>query len=185
MTEGTGEEQPTAQTVEPTSVQGQAQPEIPPEPPPAEPKGKLASMRDKVGLSAFMDERSSERKLVSLITEPVPIGSSSDLRELDRRNAETDLLLKRWLSTRIIRWMGRQLIVANLVFVAYAWFGLGWEVPAPAISAWLGATVIQIIGIVYIIARYLFPADGANHGGTTHTETAARSKASSPDQGAS
>jgi hypothetical protein len=36
----------------------------------------------------------------------------------------------------------------------------GLAVPAPAIDVWLGATVVQIIGILYVIAPYLFPKQG-------------------------
>lgn len=103
----------------------------------------------------------AERKLVRSITEIVPVENSDDL---GRKSQETDLLLKRWLSVKIVRWMGRQLVVANILFVLYAWLGREWDVPAPAISAWLGATVVEIIGIVYIIARYLFPSDGPKLG---------------------
>lgn len=32
-----------------------------------------------------------------------------------------------------------------------------WQVPTAAIQAWLAATVVQVIGIVLVITRSLFP----------------------------
>jgi len=50
-----------------------------------------------------------------------------------------------------------QVICADVVFVLYAQRGMHWRLPVSAIEAWLAATVIQVIGIVLVITRSLFP----------------------------
>jgi len=41
--------------------------------------------------------------------------------------------------------------------ILYAAWGVDWDIPAVVISAWLGATVVEVIGVVYAITRSLFP----------------------------
>ncbi len=51
-----------------------------------------------------------------------------------------------------------QLVVANWVFVLYAKNQpTDWDVPVLAISAWLGATMVQVIAVLIIVANNLFP----------------------------
>lgn len=50
-----------------------------------------------------------------------------------------------------------QVTVANVAFFMYAAWGVDWDVPPVVISAWLGATVVEVIGVVYAITRSLFP----------------------------
>ncbi|MCP3855047.1 MAG: hypothetical protein GY698_09960 [Actinomycetia bacterium] len=42
-------------------------------------------------------------------------------------------------------------------FIVYEWAGKGWDVPNTVISAWLGSTLAQIIGLALVVTRYLFP----------------------------
>lgn len=55
--------------------------------------------------------------------------------------------------------LGMQLGVADVVFVLYAWVGEHWTIPAVAISAWTGALVVEVIGVVLVITNGLFPKD--------------------------
>jgi hypothetical protein len=50
-----------------------------------------------------------------------------------------------------------QLVVANAVFVAYAWVGRHWRLDTNVIQVWLGATLIELISLVLVITQYLFP----------------------------
>jgi len=50
-----------------------------------------------------------------------------------------------------------QVVCADVVFVVYAARGVHWKIPTAAIDAWLAATVVQVIGIVLVITRSLFP----------------------------
>ncbi len=59
----------------------------------------------------------------------------------------------RWVSIAAVA----QLACANIVFLVYAHFGVEWQIPAAAISAWLAATVAQVIAVLIVVANNLFP----------------------------
>jgi hypothetical protein len=48
-----------------------------------------------------------------------------------------------------------QLAVADAVFLIYGFYN-DWHVPAAAIDAWLGGTIVQVIGALLVVARALF-----------------------------
>lgn len=53
-----------------------------------------------------------------------------------------------------------QLVVANVVFIAYlrgTGRPKGQAVDSTAMDVYLGSTVVQVIGIVLVITKYLFP----------------------------
>jgi hypothetical protein len=77
--------------------------------------------------------------------------------ELERRDKEQDIELKRRYAHRLLWMMIGQLAVADAVFITYAWAGQGWDVTAGVMQVWLGATVVQVIGVVLVVVRYLFP----------------------------
>jgi hypothetical protein len=52
--------------------------------------------------------------------------------------------------------IGVQIVVADAVFVVYG-AANDWVIPGSTISAWLGATVVQVIALGVIIVRSLFP----------------------------
>lgn len=54
--------------------------------------------------------------------------------------------------------LGAQSLVADAVFVAFAWAGRRWDLPPGVIEVWLAATVVQIVGVVAIVTRHLFPS---------------------------
>lgn len=83
---------------------------------------------------------------------------SSD--ELATEGQRYDLTLRKRVGIFAIVGVSAELIIANAVFVTYAWVGEHWKVPTAAINVWLGATVIQIFGILYVITNYLFPKSG-------------------------
>jgi hypothetical protein len=58
----------------------------------------------------------------------------------------------------ILAILGFQLLVTDAVFVAFAWAGEGWSLSPGVIEVWLGATVVQVVGIVLIVTRHLFPS---------------------------
>jgi len=51
-----------------------------------------------------------------------------------------------------------QVAASNAIF---GWYGgtSAWNIPAFVISAWLGATVVEVIGVVLVVVNYLFPAE--------------------------
>ncbi|HVW88677.1 MAG TPA: hypothetical protein VHC01_04355 [Gaiellaceae bacterium] len=53
--------------------------------------------------------------------------------------------------------LAAQMIVADLAFFLYAGWGVRWHLPPVVITAWLSATVVEIVGVVYAVTRSLFP----------------------------
>ena len=51
-----------------------------------------------------------------------------------------------------------QLAVADAAFLIYGFYN-DWRIPVAAIDAWLGATIVQVIGALVVIARALFASD--------------------------
>jgi hypothetical protein len=49
-----------------------------------------------------------------------------------------------------------QVAISNAIF---GWYGdtNGWKISAAAISAWMGTTVVEVIGVVLVVMNYLFP----------------------------
>jgi hypothetical protein len=68
-----------------------------------------------------------------------------------------ELQLKGSYAKGILWLLGLQFAVADLVFIVYAWAGRDWNLSAQVIDVWLGATVVQVIGVVQIVTRHLFP----------------------------
>jgi hypothetical protein len=52
--------------------------------------------------------------------------------------------------------MALQVMASNAIFV---WYGdtNGWEISSTAISAWMGTTVVEVVSVVLVIVKYLFP----------------------------
>lgn len=59
--------------------------------------------------------------------------------------------------------MGLQLVAADVGFFIYG-HNNGWDIPAAAISVWLGAVVVQLFLLLRVIAKYLFPEGSSPHG---------------------
>ncbi len=76
---------------------------------------------------------------------------------LQKMFAEQEHGLRQSYAVWIIRVLGAQLFVADVVFVALAWAGWNWQLSSGVIEVWLAATVIQIVGVVAIVTRHLFP----------------------------
>lgn len=68
-----------------------------------------------------------------------------------------DVQLKRRYAKWLLILVAGQLIVADAIFVAYAWAGKGWELSAGVVEVWLAATLVELIGVALVITRYLFP----------------------------
>jgi hypothetical protein len=75
-------------------------------------------------------------------------------------SSRTDLNLKRIVGYGALAMMAAQLVVADAVFIFYC-VGKGWgKLPEGSMQAWLAATVVQVIGVVLVIARSVFPSAG-------------------------
>lgn len=109
-----------------------------------------AGGRKQGGEAKRIAKRARRRRRIELM-------SSEDLVTEGKRR---DLVLRERVATFALWGVSAELLIANAVFVAYAWVGKHWNLPTAAIDVWLSATVVQIIGILYVIANYLFPKSG-------------------------
>jgi hypothetical protein len=71
--------------------------------------------------------------------------------------AEQEHGLRRKYADWILWLLGAQFVVADAVFVAFAWVGWGWTLTPGVIEVWLAATVVQVVGVVAVVTRHLFP----------------------------
>ena len=90
------------------------------------------------------------------------------LRHLTEREREQKLTLQRLFAEQehglrqsyaewLLWLLGTQFLIADAVFVAFAWAGKRWDLPPGVIEVWLAATVIQVVGVIAIVTRHLFP----------------------------
>jgi hypothetical protein len=82
-----------------------------------------------------------------------------DRRRLSNKGTRDDLVLRKRVANGILGLMVIQIAAADYIFYLYgtAW---EWRIPTAAINGWLTATVVQIVSVVLVITRYLFPKDG-------------------------
>lgn len=89
-----------------------------------------------------------------------------DVQEREQTMAHRELFARQEHGLRqsyadwILRILGAQLVVADAVFVAIAWVGRGWDLTPGMTEAWLLAAVVQVVGVVAIVTRHLFPHRG-------------------------
>lgn len=84
----------------------------------------------------------------------------TSLEEVILADHHLDVQLKSVVARGALGAMFAQLLVADVVFVFYAAIGLDWNVPSGVMLGWLSATVVEVIGVVIVVAGYLFPKDG-------------------------
>jgi len=89
--------------------------------------------------------------------------STNEDRETERRRlagtAEWDRLgARRVYAYGLLGLAAVQLAVADAAFLIYGFYN-DWRIPVAAVDAWLGATIVQVIGALMVIARALFPSD--------------------------
>jgi hypothetical protein len=68
-----------------------------------------------------------------------------------------DIQLKRSYAMSLLRLMAGQLFIADVVFIVYAWAGRHWDLDPGVIQFWLGATIVELIGVALVVTQYLFP----------------------------
>lgn len=77
--------------------------------------------------------------------------------QLKRKFAEQEYDLRKTYAQRILLLLFGQFLIADAVFVVFAWAGEGWHLSTAVIDVWLAATVVQVVGIVLVVTRNLFP----------------------------
>jgi hypothetical protein len=76
---------------------------------------------------------------------------------LRRLFAEQEHGLRQRYAGWILWLLGVQFVVADAVFVVFAWAGRSWDLAPGVIEVWLAATVVQVVGVVAVVTRHLFP----------------------------
>jgi glutathione S-transferase len=79
--------------------------------------------------------------------------------------AEQEHGLRQRYADWILWLLGAQFVIADLVFVAFAWAGRRWDLPPEVVEVWLVATVVQVVGVVAVVTRHLFPSRDAGEMG--------------------
>jgi hypothetical protein len=105
----------------------------------------------------------------ALIARANPPPAAKDKLEEDRRKAAGERLR---ISIRLAKLIGYgaliavviQVVLADVAFFLYG-FTNHWHIPAAAISAWLAAIVIQVVGVVMVVAKDIFPGGAKDEGG--------------------
>lgn len=94
-----------------------------------------------------------------------PVVKTNDMSDLERIHRQSkidsdrqDTDLRKLLAVWSIRAASVMLLLGTGIFVTYMVSEWG-EVPVQAIIAWLSASVLEVLGIVYVVANYLFPRD--------------------------
>ncbi len=87
------------------------------------------------------------------------LGERAQLQEIRLResNAKQDLELRETYAKWLLGILAIELVVVNVIFCLYAAKGRDWRLPDGVIQIWLAATVVQVVGIVTVVTRYLFP----------------------------
>lgn len=96
------------------------------------------------------------RDVTSKVTNDLAADIDHRKRKAEADNAELDVNLKKIIGRAALVLMGLQVVIADMAFFFYG-FALEWDVPEAVIIGWMTATVVQVIGVVLIIARHLFP----------------------------
>jgi hypothetical protein len=77
--------------------------------------------------------------------------------ELKKEYATQEIELRETYAKGLLAILAVELVVVNVIFWVYAENGKNWNIPDGVIQIWLGATVVQIVGVVTVVTRYLFP----------------------------
>jgi hypothetical protein len=95
--------------------------------------------------------RTEEARTAKLEAEADMVGETVATEQANRR-------LRNGIAVAALVVMALQVLAANGIF---AWYGAagGWDVPAMAITAWMGTTVVEVVSVVLVIVNYLFPGD--------------------------
>lgn len=72
--------------------------------------------------------------------------------------------LKQRYGKWILILMGAQLAVVNAGFLLYAWQGYEFRPPEKIVQVWLVATFVQIVSVVVVITKSLFPSEKSQTG---------------------
>lgn len=124
--------------------------------------------QEAIDLMGSAQRRANVFPIESAHLDEVRVECSSEERERRAKAAQAESVVKRMeaendlrselgkAALKCVKW---QLVACNTLVVAYT-ARLMWlqrEIPTEVIISWMGATTAEIIGILWVIARSLFP----------------------------
>jgi hypothetical protein len=77
--------------------------------------------------------------------------------KLKESYATQEIELRATYAKGLLAILAVELVMVNVIFWKYAAIGEHWNIPVGVIQVWLGATVVQVVGVVTVVTRYLFP----------------------------
>ena len=89
---------------------------------------------------------------------PTPDATPRQSIDYDSLEREQDIGLKGKYGTGLLILLAVQIVAADALVYLYAWLGNDWNPPPEVIQVWLGAAVVQVVGVVAVVVRYLFPS---------------------------
>jgi hypothetical protein len=85
-----------------------------------------------------------------------PTADLTPWEQLRHQDYLQDIILRRTYARWMLLILAGELVFVNALFALYTWKN-EWDVTGRTMEVWLGSTVVQIIGVVYVVTRYLFP----------------------------
>lgn|GEM_PF-4738349 len=82
------------------------------------------------------------------------------IEDIEIDGARFDHRLKKIFGWSIFWVVVSQILFANVLMFLHMGFGFGKTVAAPVIVAWFTSTVVETIGLMAIVTRYLFKSKG-------------------------
>lgn len=83
--------------------------------------------------------------------------ATARMQQISEDDAAQTVKLKGMLAKSTFGVIGLQLLIADIAFFSYG-SSNDWKIDAEVMMSWLAATVIEVLGVVIIIARHLFPS---------------------------
>lgn len=125
----------------------------------------MAELKSPTAPAAQPTESSRAPKLAEAGLSEEEIKHGISFEDLDPHDHEAlrgidhwqDIHLKKSYATNLLRLVALQLLIADAVFIAYAWAGMHWRLDSEVIQIWLGATLIELIAVALVVTQYLFP----------------------------
>jgi hypothetical protein len=77
--------------------------------------------------------------------------------ELKKAYAQQEMELRRNYARSLLVILAVQITVADVVFCVFASLGEHWHLSDGVIQIWLAAAVVEVIGVVAVVTRHLFP----------------------------
>jgi hypothetical protein len=88
-----------------------------------------------------------------------------DYADIERSRRQQNIVLQKWYAFAILVGLGFQLLIVDLALFLYAAIGVHWKVDPNVFYVWLSATIVEVIGVVLVVTRHLFPTAAQERAG--------------------